>query len=66
MPEPNDWYELDEEYEEYDDEIRICDNSCPHFDALNLCCWQSGRWGLCFDVQEGDECKLGYSENDPR
>ena len=46
------------------DEQRICDNSCPHFDELNMCCWQAGEWGLCFDVEEGDLCHLGYLEND--
>jgi len=61
---PNEWYQLDDEDEE--DEIRICDNCCPHYDGLNMCCWQSGRWGLCFDVREYDECHLGYTENDPR
>ncbi len=53
-------------YIEYDDEEdnepRECSNSCPHFDSLNLCCWQSGIWGLCFDTQEGNVCSFGYKE----
>lgn len=49
-----------------DSEIRECDNSCPHFDSLNLCCWQAGPWGLCFDRSEGDPCRLGYKEDDGR
>ena len=55
-PEPDDYYE-DEDYE-----LRECCNSCPHFDELNQCCWQSNSWGLCFHVEEGDYCRLGYKE----
>jgi hypothetical protein len=64
-----------EDYEA--DELRECDSSCPHFDELNLCCWQSmerhvtrkdGRelieFRLCFNVSEGDYCHLGYKRND--
>jgi hypothetical protein len=56
--------------EEFDseDETRIrecCDYQCGHFDSLNQCCWQAGPWGLCFDVEEGDACKLGYKEDSP-
>jgi len=47
---------MDEEW------IRECGSSCPHFDVINQCCWQSGEWGLCFNVQEGDVCRLGYKE----
>jgi len=45
-----------------EERTRECNNSCPHFDNLNQCCWQSGDWGLCFDVREGDRCHLGYKE----
>lgn len=44
--------------------VRSCDTSCAHYDELNSCCWQSGKWGLCFTVYDGDECHLGYAEND--
>jgi len=57
--------EFDDEYEAWL-EVRECNNSCPHFDLINMCCWQSGKWGLCFDVQEGDSCRLGYTEDDGR
>jgi len=52
--------QLEEDYEYR--ETRQCDNSCAHFDLINQCCWQSGDWGICFDVQEGDLCHLGYVE----
>ena len=47
-----------------EERTRECNNSCSHFDNLNQCCWQSGPWGICFTVQEGDSCKLGYKESD--
>ena len=53
--------EFNEEYERWL-ELRQCDNSCSHYDHINQCCWQAGDWGLCFDVQEGDSCRLGYKE----
>ena len=53
--------------EEEEERIRECtESSCGHFDLINQCCWQSGRWGLCFDVEEGDSCRLGYKEDDDR
>ena len=52
-----------EEFDVEDErEIRECGNHCSHYDHINQCCWQSGPWGLCFDVQEGDLCHLGYME----
>ena len=52
-----------EEFDVEDErEIRECGNHCSHYDHLNQCCWQSGPWGLCFDVREGDTCHLGYKE----
>jgi len=63
----NDFEEIDDfDFDEEPDRQRICDNSCPHFDGLNMCCWQAGEWGLCFDVEEGDLCHLDYLENDGR
>lgn len=53
------YQEIEEYRERY---MRICDSSCSHYDHINRCCWQSGPWGLCFDVQEGDYCRLGYEE----
>ena len=47
---------------ENEERIRECGNHCSHYDHLNQCCWQSGEWGLCFDVHEGDLCRLGYKE----
>lgn len=41
---------------------RECSDECPHYDGINCCCWQSGKWGLCFNVQEGDLCHLGYED----
>jgi hypothetical protein len=60
--------------EDYDVEVedeenhrqRECSNSCPHFDNLNQCCWQATEKGLCFTVEDGDLCHLGYEENDGR
>lgn len=40
---------------------RECEE-CSHFDAINMCCWQAGPWGLCFDVDQFDLCHLGYEE----
>lgn len=53
-----DWEEkIREEY------VRICDSSCSHFDTINMCCWQATmEYGLCFDIEEGDYCHLGYKE----
>ena len=47
---------------------RECGESCAHFDNINQCCWQSGEWGLCLEVSEGDLCHLGYKieEKDDR
>lgn len=59
------WF-LDEFDVEDKDRDRECDDSCPHFDSLNQCCWQAGPWGLCFDRSEGYPCKLGYKEDDGR
>lgn len=54
----------DYDIEDYEpQETRQCDSSCPHFDELNLCCWQATEKGLCFDVEEGDYCHLGYLED---
>jgi hypothetical protein len=52
--------------DEYEDEIRECDNSCSHFDSINLCCWlvTSKSLQLCTDVQEGDLCKYGLTRDD--
>ena len=47
---------------EYEEQTRECGNHCSHYDNINSCCWQSGDWGLCFNVQEGDLCKLRYKE----
>lgn len=47
-------------YEE--DTTWLCNNACPHFDEINMCCWQAGKWGLCFDVDVDDECPLGYND----
>jgi len=60
-PEPEDDY--DEEFYDEDEELsgeeqKECGNSCSHFDSLNQCCWQAGKWGLCFHVEEGDLCHL--------
>jgi hypothetical protein len=41
-------------------EPRECGESCTHYDNINCCCWQSGEWGLCLEVGEGDHCHLGY------
>lgn len=43
-----------------DQQQRECGESCPHYDNINQCCWQSGEWGLCLDVSEGDYCHLNY------
>lgn len=59
----DDFADMKEEEEHRD---RECSNSCPHFDSLNRCCWQATEKGLCFDVDEGDYCHLGYEENDGR
>ena len=56
--------EFEEDYES--DELRVCSTACPHFDELNMCCWQATEKGLCFDVSEGDYCHLGYLEHDER
>lgn len=53
--------DLDEDYEP-----RECTNSCPHFDSLNLCCWQSTPKGICFDVREGSVCAFGYRRDEDR
>ena len=55
---------MSEFYDEYEAwlELRQCNNSCSHYDNLNQCCWQAGDWGLCFDVIEGDTCRLRYKE----
>ncbi len=55
----------DEEYYELDSErrIRICGNCCSHYDNINCCCWQATEKGLCFDVDDGDECHLGYMDD---
>lgn len=45
-------------------ETRQCDESCSHFDELNLCCWQATEKGLCFNVEKGDYCHLGYVVDD--
>jgi len=55
------WEEFDSE-----DEKRECSESCPHFDGLNQCCWQSGPWGILIEISEGDACHLGYKEDDGR
>lgn len=60
---------MSQSLEEFDDDfddnpIRECDESCSHYDSLNQCCWQAGDWGLCFDVEEGDYCHLGYKEEE--
>lgn len=48
-------------YEEVEDNsIWECNTSCPHYDEINLCCWQATEKGLCFDVREGDLCRFGY------
>lgn len=52
------------EMEDENDRKRSCSSSCCHYDELNQCCWQSGEWGLCFTVYDGDDCHLGYMEND--
>jgi hypothetical protein len=41
---------------------RECSETCEHYDNINRCCWQSGPWGLCFDVDEDDICHLGYKD----
>lgn len=55
----------DDEFEEWDRK-RYCDNGCAHYDGLNACCWQATNNGLCFDVEEGNPCHLGYMEDDGR
>lgn len=58
------------EQEDYDvddykfKETRQCDESCSHYDSLNCCCWQATEKGLCFQVEEGDYCHLGYKMDD--
>lgn len=54
------------EYDEYESltYIRECDETCPHFDSLNQCCWIVSKRGLCSDVQEGDFCLYDFKEND--
>lgn len=55
----------DYDVEDYEtEETRQCDESCSHFDSLNQCCWQSTEKGLCFQVEEGDYCHLGYKTED--
>lgn len=52
----------DEEYnyeEEYD--VRECDESCGHFDEINLCCWVATNRGMCTDVALHDLCLFGFS-----
>jgi hypothetical protein len=43
---------------------RECSQTCPHFDETNLCCWPpvNANRGICFDVREGDLCRLGYKD----
>ena len=53
----------DDENEDYP---RHCEMSCSHYDHINSCCWQTTKKGLCFDVEEGDSCHLGYMEDDGR
>jgi len=55
-----------EDVYENEDETRECEESCPHYDSLNCCCWQATEKGLCFDVSEGDYCHLSYKRNDGR
>jgi hypothetical protein len=60
--------DLEDSYEPEEEESqdRECDETCPHFDSLNQCCWLAGPWGLEFDCSEGDACRLGYKEDDGR
>jgi len=44
-------------------ETRQCDSSCSHYDGVNGCCWQATEKGLCFNVEEGEYCRLGYKED---
>jgi len=52
----------EEEWDEDPEEERMleCGESCSHYDSLNCCCWQATEKGLCFPVQDGDYCHLGY------
>jgi len=43
---------------------RECGEECPHYDNVNQCCWQATEKGLCFDVEEGDRCHLGYKDRE--
>lgn len=56
--------EFDKDYEAWI-EIRQCNNSCPHFDHINLCCWliTAKTRGLYTDVQEYDSCFHGLKED---
>ncbi len=65
MDMPEDWEnEGFESVDDWVDEVRYCDTSCPHYDELNRCCWQATRQGLCFSVSEGEVCHLGYTNGD--
>lgn len=55
---------MTEGFDEYDDgeheEIKMCNNSCSHYDEINCCCWVASEHGLCRDVSEGDYCLYGF------
>lgn len=64
-PHPEYYDNFDGDYTDEERE-RYCEDSCPHYDSLNQCCWQATEKGLCFKIQEGDLCHLGYSNDDGR
>jgi len=45
-------------------QVRICDNTCSHFDELNQCCWVATKTRLCSNVSEGDICLHGFKEGE--
>jgi len=49
----------------FDYEPRLCEESCPHFDGLNQCCWliTAKTPGLCTNVSEGDYCFHGFNQD---
>lgn len=54
-------YEDEMEYRE----VRQCDQSCPHFDVINSCCWliTEDTPGLFTEVSEYDTCIHGFKED---
>ena len=56
--------EIKNEIWDYDAELRICDNTCSHYDGINQCCWIVSERGLCSDRTAGDSCLYGFFDDD--